>query len=71
MKKKPISNKQSQLVSHSDKTVYLFEKGMTSEEQARGVTDVSYQRIGVGTACVGQESYRVIHVASKPHQTNL
>ena len=71
MKKKSVNNRQNELVSPSNKTVYLFEEGMTSEEQSRGVKDVSYQRIGGGTAFVGQESYKIIKVSSKPHQTNL
>ena len=64
--KKPPRKSHDELVSPSNRTVYLFEDGMTPEEKARGISDLSYQQRGVGTACVGNELYRIIHVTANP-----
>jgi hypothetical protein len=71
MKRKSASDRCDQLVSPSNKTVYVFETGMTSEEKARGISDASYQRSGIGTACVVHEFYKIVHVSAKPNPIRL
>jgi hypothetical protein len=67
MAKKTKQNKRHEIVSSGNKTVYIFDEGMTQEEITRCFADKScHSQSSVASGLVGNERYKIVYVSARP-----